>query len=66
MLEAYGPKYLEHPLVWPNTVEFRLYQKRIADAASERNTLVILPTAQAIKLLEGDPADTNAILHITC
>jgi Fanconi anemia group M protein len=26
-------------------VEFRLYQKRIADVASERNTLVILPTA---------------------
>jgi ERCC4-related helicase len=26
-------------------VEFRLYQKRIAETASERNTLVILPTA---------------------
>jgi len=39
------PKYIEHPLVWPGAVEFRLYQKRIADAASERNTLVILPTA---------------------
>ncbi len=38
-------KSLEHPLVWPDTVEFRLYQKRIADTASERNTLVILPTA---------------------
>ena len=45
MLEAPGPKYVEHPLVWPETVEFRLYQKRIADAASEGNTLVILPTA---------------------
>ncbi|MBO3842904.1 MAG: DEAD/DEAH box helicase [Candidatus Brockarchaeota archaeon] len=39
------PKYIEHPLVWPSTLEFRLYQKRIAEAASERNTLVILPTA---------------------
>ena len=38
-------KYLEHPLLWHNTVEFRLYQKRIADTASEKNTLVILPTA---------------------
>jgi len=38
-------EYVEHPLVWPGRVEFRLYQKRIADVASERNTLVILPTA---------------------
>ena len=38
-------KYLEHPLIWHNTVEFRLYQKRIAETASEKNTLVILPTA---------------------
>jgi Fanconi anemia group M protein len=45
MLEAYGLKHLEHPLIWPKTVEFRLYQKSIADVASERNTLVILPTA---------------------
>jgi Fanconi anemia group M protein len=42
---AHGPKHFEHPLIWPNTVELRLYQKNIADAASERNTLVILPTA---------------------
>lgn len=45
MLEAYGSKHLEHPLIWPETVEFRLYQKHIADTASERNTLIILPTA---------------------
>ena len=45
MLEAYGPKYLEHHLVWPETVEFRLYQERIEDVASQGNTLVILPTA---------------------
>ncbi len=38
-------KHVEHPLIWPNTVEFRLYQTKIAEAASERNTLVILPTA---------------------
>ena len=43
--ETVKPEYIDHPLVWPNTVEFRLYQKHIADAASERNTLVILPTA---------------------
>jgi len=38
-------KYVEYPLIWPNTVEFRLYQTKIAEIASERNTLVILPTA---------------------
>lgn len=45
MLEGPTPKCLEHPLIWPSSVEFRLYQKRIADHASEGNTLVILPTA---------------------
>jgi ERCC4-related helicase len=45
MLEGFSPKYFTHPLIWPNAVEFRLYQKKIADAASKRNTLVILPTA---------------------
>ena len=28
--------------------------------------LVILPTAKAIALLKKEPADTNAILHVTC
>jgi hypothetical protein len=28
--------------------------------------LVILPTAKAIDLLSKEPADTNAILHVTC
>ena len=45
MPEGISPKHLEHPLIWPDTVEFRLYQKRIADIASQHNTLVILPTA---------------------
>jgi Fanconi anemia group M protein len=45
MLEAKFQKYLEHPLIWPKTIEFRLYQKRIADIALKKNTLVILPTA---------------------
>jgi Fanconi anemia group M protein len=38
-------KFVEHPLIWPDTVESRLYQTKIAEVASERNTLVILPTA---------------------
>jgi len=45
MLEGLNQKHYEHPLIWPRTVEFRLYQKRIADVASQKNTLVILPTA---------------------
>jgi hypothetical protein len=28
--------------------------------------LVTLPTARAIELLKQQPADTNAILHVTC
>lgn len=28
--------------------------------------LLVLPTAEAIKLLEQDLKDTNAILHVTC
>jgi Fanconi anemia group M protein len=45
MLEAQKQKHVEHPLIWPGKVEFRLYQKTIADVAAEKNTLVILPTA---------------------
>ena len=28
--------------------------------------LLILPTARAIEILKREPADTNAILHVTC
>ena len=28
--------------------------------------LIIQPTARAVEILEKDPAQTNAILHITC
>ncbi len=45
MLNLYSRRYIEHPLIRPRTVEYRLYQKRIADIAYTRNTLVILPTA---------------------
>jgi ERCC4-related helicase len=40
-----SPGYVRHPIVWDNTIEYRLYQKNIADSASRSNTLVILPTA---------------------
>lgn len=46
MLESFfGHKFLEHPLIRSNKVEYRVYQKRISDISSEKNTLVILPTA---------------------
>jgi Fanconi anemia group M protein len=38
-------QYIDHPLIWPHTIEFRLYQKNIATAAIKQNTMVILPTA---------------------
>ena len=28
--------------------------------------LLILPTKQAIEILQGEPEDTNAVLHVTC
>jgi hypothetical protein len=28
--------------------------------------LLILPTREAIELLNGDPEETNAVLHVTC
>lgn len=35
---------VEHPRVRPGLLEERLYQQRIAEAAVDRNTLVVLPT----------------------
>ena len=58
-------RYIEHPLVWPETVEYRLYQKRIADVASERNTLVILPTALGKTVISAlVAADISTIIGI--
>ena len=38
-------KYIQHPLLKPESVEDRVYQYRILETARSRNTLVILPTA---------------------
>jgi Fanconi anemia group M protein len=38
-------KYIEKPLIWPNRIEARQYQKVIAEKAIHKNTLVVLPTA---------------------
>jgi hypothetical protein len=36
------------------------------EAKRRKVELVIVPTARAIKLLEQESEDTNAILHVTC
>ena len=36
------------------------------EAKRRRVELVVLPTSEAIKILNGEPKATNAILHVTC
>ena len=36
------------------------------EAKRRKIELLILPTVQAIEVLEREPADTNAVLHVTC
>ena len=36
------------------------------EAERRKVSLVILPTAKAIELLQDDPKETNAVLHLTC
>ncbi|MEM3583945.1 MAG: helicase-related protein [Nitrososphaerales archaeon] len=38
-------QYVSHPLIYPNTVEDRDYQRKIVEVASDKNTLIVLPTA---------------------
>lgn len=38
------PGWIEHKLIKPESVEKREYQVKLASAAAERNTLVVLPT----------------------
>ena len=41
--------------------------KQVREEAHRRKVdLVILPTAEAIDVLEGAPRNTNAVLHVTC
>src|SRR5919199_241716 len=47
-------RYVEHPVLRNRSIEFRVYQRNIAESAQSRNTMVILPTAlgkTAISLL---------------
>ena len=36
------------------------------EAEERRIELLVVPTAQAIEMLNEDIEDTNAVLHITC
>jgi hypothetical protein len=36
------------------------------EAKRRKITLIVLPTAEAIEKLKHEPAQTNAILHVTC
>ena len=36
------------------------------EAARHKIKLLVLPTTEAIKVLNREPKDTNAILHVTC
>jgi hypothetical protein len=36
------------------------------EAKNRRVKLVVLPTAEAIKVLQKQPKKTNAVLHVTC
>lgn len=37
-----------------------------AEAQKRGVELVVCPTSEAVELLKGNPAETNAILHVTC
>ena len=54
-------KYVEHPLIWPETVEARLYQQKIAEKACQKNTMVVLPTALGKTVIS-----TLAAAHFLC
>jgi hypothetical protein len=36
------------------------------EARRRKVKLLVMPTEEAIKALDGDPKETNAILHVTC
>jgi Fanconi anemia group M protein len=38
-------KYVKHPLIKKNSIEYRSYQDNIVKSARNRNTMIILPTA---------------------
>ncbi len=44
-MEAFTKRYVQHPLIRENAVEYRDYQVNLANVSFGKNTLAILPTA---------------------
>jgi hypothetical protein len=41
--------------------------QEVRDKAERKKIkLLVLPTAEAIEILNRNPSDTNAVLHVTC
>ncbi len=74
--EAFGhtPLSLEEKIPWKcqrlvvgtGTGALPVMEDVKREAERRKIKLLILPTLQAINVLKKDPADTNAILHVTC
>jgi hypothetical protein len=74
---AYGhtPLSTEEPIPWScrrlvvgtgATGALPIMDEVIREAQRRGVEVVALPTGDALDLLRGSPADTNAVLHITC
>ncbi len=50
----------------PTRTRQRTRWKARDEARRRKVDLVVLPTAEAIGALTKEPADTNAVLHLTC
>ena len=53
-------------VVGTGTGAFPVMEEVKREAKRRKIELLVLPTAQAIKVLEQEDQDTNAVLHVTC
>jgi hypothetical protein len=65
-LEEKIPWQCRRLVVGTGTGALPVMQEVRREAKRRKIELLILPTVKAIKVLERDPADTNAVLHVTC
>jgi hypothetical protein len=65
-LEEKIPWQCRRLVVGTGTGALPVMQEVKREAKRRRIELLILPTIQAIEVLERDPTDTNAVLHVTC
>jgi hypothetical protein len=49
-----------------STYEHDVMQEVRREAERHKIKLLVLPTIEAIEMLNQNPKDTNAILHVTC